>query len=84
MNTGKIVQIIGPVVDAEFTEELPAIYNALTVEFDVPGEGLGDGDWVEFTIEADKFFVPAQVTEGSTDTRELGLQVFWLYLERMS
>ncbi len=54
------------------------------VNFDVPSEGLGDGDWVEFTIEADKFFVPAKVTEGSTDTRELGLQVFWLYLERLS
>ena len=39
MNTGKIVQIIGPVVDGEFTGELPAIYNALTVDFDVPGEG---------------------------------------------
>ena len=39
MNKGKIVQIIGPVVDAEFTDSLPPIYNALTVEFDVPGEG---------------------------------------------
>ncbi|MBM3823172.1 MAG: F0F1 ATP synthase subunit beta [Verrucomicrobia bacterium] len=39
MNKGKIVQIIGPVVDAEFTDKLPAIYNALTVEFDVPGSG---------------------------------------------
>ena len=39
MNKGKIVQIIGPVVDAEFTDSLPAIYNALTMEFDVPGEG---------------------------------------------
>ena len=39
MNKGKIVQIIGPVVDAEFTDSLPSIYNALTVEFDVPGEG---------------------------------------------
>ena len=39
MNTGKIVQIIGPVVDGEFTGELPAIYNAITVDFDVPGEG---------------------------------------------
>jgi len=39
MNKGKIVQIIGPVVDAEFTDSVPAIYNALTVEFDVPGEG---------------------------------------------
>ncbi|MGA9452900.1 MAG: F0F1 ATP synthase subunit beta [Verrucomicrobiia bacterium] len=39
MNKGKIVQIIGPVVDVEFPGELPAIYNALTVEFDVPGQG---------------------------------------------
>ena len=39
MNKGKIVQIIGPVVDAEFTDSLPAIYNALTVVFDVPGDG---------------------------------------------
>src|ERR1700753_3541238 len=35
MNKGKIVQIIGPVVDVEFTDKLPAIYNALTVEFTV-------------------------------------------------
>jgi len=39
MNTGKIVQIIGPVVDVEFTGKLPAIYNALTVEYDMPGQG---------------------------------------------
>ena len=32
MNKGKIVQLVGPVVDVEFTENLPAIYNALTVE----------------------------------------------------
>ena len=38
MNKGKIVQIIGPVVDAEFTEQLPAIYNALTVEYELEGE----------------------------------------------
>ncbi len=31
MNKGKIVQIIGPVVDVEFPDTLPAIYNALTV-----------------------------------------------------
>ena len=29
---GKITSIIGPVVDVEFTENLPAIYNALTVK----------------------------------------------------
>ena len=39
MNKGKIVQIIGPVVDVEFTGPLPAIYNSLTVEFDLPGAG---------------------------------------------
>ena len=32
MNKGKIVQVIGPVVDVEFPDNLPAIYNALTVE----------------------------------------------------
>ena len=37
MNKGKIVQVIGPVVDVEFPGQLPAIYNALTVEFEVPG-----------------------------------------------
>jgi len=31
-NIGKIKQIIGPVVDVEFTENLPKIYNALEVE----------------------------------------------------
>ena len=35
MNKGKIVQVIGPVVDIEFPEPLPAIYNALTVDFKV-------------------------------------------------
>ncbi len=39
MNKGKIVQIIGPVVDVEFPGQPPAIYNALTVEYDVPGTG---------------------------------------------
>src|SRR5687767_141574 len=33
MNKGKIVQVIGPVVDVEFTDTLPAIYNALTVDY---------------------------------------------------
>jgi F-type H+-transporting ATPase subunit beta len=37
MNKGKIVQVIGPVVDLEFPGQLPAIYNALIVEFTPPG-----------------------------------------------
>ena len=31
MNSGTIVQVAGPVVDVEFPDALPAIYNALTV-----------------------------------------------------
>src|SRR3954454_13793942 len=39
MNTGKITQVIGPVVDVEFrnTTELPRIYNALEIEYEVNG-----------------------------------------------
>src|ERR1041385_9081697 len=37
MNKGKIVQVIGPVVDVEFTGQLPAIYNALTVDYTLQG-----------------------------------------------
>lgn len=37
-NTGKVIQVIGPVVDVEFLpEQLPAIYNALKIE----GENAG-------------------------------------------
>lgn len=50
------------------------------MRFEVLGEGLGDGDWVELTIEVDKQFVPALVDEGSDDIRELGLQIYWMYL----
>src|SRR5687768_10678785 len=38
MNTGKIVQVIGPVVDVQFGDEsIPPIYQALTVEFTAAG-----------------------------------------------
>jgi F-type H+/Na+-transporting ATPase subunit beta len=39
MNTGTIVQIIGPVVDADFSESdaMPGIYDALQVDFELEG-----------------------------------------------
>jgi F-type H+/Na+-transporting ATPase subunit beta len=39
MNTGTIVQVIGPVVDADFSEAgaLPGIYDALEVDFELDG-----------------------------------------------
>ena len=36
-NTGKVVQIIGPVMDVEFADRLPAIYNALQVKSSAGG-----------------------------------------------
>ena len=39
MNTGKIVQVIGPVVDVQFAENaIPPIYQALTIAFTVGGK----------------------------------------------
>src|SRR3954463_5872285 len=35
MNIGKVVQVVGAVVDVEFPGALPPIYNALTCEFTV-------------------------------------------------
>ena len=38
-NQGTIVQVIGPVVDVDFSdaEKLPEIYNALQIEYDLLG-----------------------------------------------
>ncbi len=39
-NTGKVVQIIGPVMDVEFPDRLPAIYNALQVKSNAGGVAI--------------------------------------------
>ncbi len=42
-NVGKVVQVIGPVLDVEFEpEQLPELYNALVVELEGGG---GGGSW---------------------------------------
>ncbi|WP_203332181.1 F0F1 ATP synthase subunit beta [Planococcus beigongshangi] len=39
MNTGHVLQVMGPVVDVKFADgHLPEIYNALTVNIDRPGQ----------------------------------------------
>ncbi len=40
MNKGKIVQVVGPVVDVEFPEKLPGIYHALTVDYQVQNQPI--------------------------------------------
>src|SRR5229473_289872 len=48
MNKGKIVQVIGPVVDVEFPGALPGIYNALTVDYKVENQP------VKLTLEVEQ------------------------------
>jgi F-type H+-transporting ATPase subunit beta len=73
MNKGKIVQVIGPVVDIEFPEGLPAIYNAVTVDFDVPGQGK-----TKLTLEVQQHLGDhwvRSVAMSSTEGLKRGLEV---------
>src|SRR5882672_3230123 len=40
MAKGKIVQVSGPIVDVEFPDKLPGIYNALSVEYEVQDQPI--------------------------------------------
>ncbi|MGP8198885.1 MAG: F0F1 ATP synthase subunit beta [Limisphaerales bacterium] len=73
MNKGKIVQVIGPVVDIEFPAGLPAIYNAVTVDFDVPGHGK-----TKLTLEVQQHLGDhwvRSVAMSSTEGLKRGLEV---------
>src|SRR5262245_1863275 len=39
-NVGRVVQVIGPVVDVEFEKGVPPIYNALRIQDDGAGGGV--------------------------------------------
>jgi F-type H+/Na+-transporting ATPase subunit beta len=73
MNKGKIVQVIGPVVDVEFPDKVPAIYHALTVEFNVPGQGRA-----KLTLEVEQHLGEnwvRTVAMGSTEGLKRGYEV---------
>lgn len=48
----------------------------------LPAALLGEQDPVDIRIAVDRSFVPADATEGSGDTRELGIQVYRATVER--
>jgi len=73
MNKGKIVQVIGPVVDVEFPETVPAIYNALTVEYDMPFRGR-----TKLTLEVQQHLgdnVVRAIAMSTTDGLKRGFEV---------
>jgi len=71
MNTGKIVQIIGAVVDVDFSQaQMPAIYNALTVNYEV------DGKPVRLVLEVEQHLADGwarTVAMSSTDGLKRGM-----------
>ena len=75
--TGKVVQVIGPVIDIEFTEGLPEIYNAVRIDSQNKGVSLhlvGEG-LVERCAEAHDRVTLAVTGERHTVVLRLGIDV---------
>ena len=47
---------------------------------EIPASAMGEGEWVELTLEASPVMVPKDLEPESLDDRRLGLQVFMLYM----
>jgi F-type H+-transporting ATPase subunit beta len=73
MNKGTVVQVIGPVIDVRFADEVPAIYNALTVSI-----GSGEGRAREVVCEVQQHLGDDKVRAvamDSTDGLARGVEV---------
>ena len=74
-HTGTIKRIIGPVVDVEFTEHLPDIYNALVV---MSGNPAKDGASKKIILEVEQHLgggIVRSVAMDSTDGLARGVEV---------
>ncbi len=65
MSKGTVVQVIGPVVDVRFPDELPAIYNALTIPLD-----KGDGQIVNVVAEVQQHLGDDKVRAVAMDSTD--------------
>ncbi len=65
MNKGKVVQVIGPVIDVRFPDEIPAIYNALTVGID-----SGDGQLKQVVCEVQQHLGDDKVRAVAMDSTD--------------
>ncbi|MBC2607225.1 F0F1 ATP synthase subunit beta [Pelagicoccus albus] len=72
-NTGKILQVIGPVVDVQFTAEtIPPIYQALTIQYEAAGESI------DLTLEVQQHLgegVVRAVAMSSTEGLKRGMEI---------
>jgi F-type H+/Na+-transporting ATPase subunit beta len=72
--TGKVVQVIGPVIDIEFPEGLPAIYNAVRIVSD----GSGGSEKIDVVAEVEQHLGENRVRAVAmkpTDGMTRGMQV---------
>jgi F-type H+/Na+-transporting ATPase subunit beta len=69
MNKGKVLQVIGPVVDVEFSDQLPEIHHALEIKLE------GDGKLVLETHQHTGGNRVRTVAMGSTDGLKRGMEV---------
>jgi F-type H+-transporting ATPase subunit beta len=73
-NIGRVVQVIGPVLDVEFeAEHLPEIYNALRIQGTAP-----DGTRIDVTVEVQQHIgrnAVRAVAMSSTDAVVRGMEV---------
>jgi len=65
MNKGRVVQVIGAVVDVHFPDELPAIYNALTVPME-----RADGETWELVCEVQQHLGDDRVRAVAMDSTD--------------
>jgi F-type H+-transporting ATPase subunit beta len=65
MNTGTVDQVIGPVIDVRFPDEVPPIYNALTVTIDT-----GDGQAKEVVCEVQQHLGDDKVRAVAMDSTD--------------
>ncbi len=71
MNKGKIVEIIGPVLDVYFEQELPAIYNALEIRAADPS-----GEEIRLVAEVEQHLGDNKVRAVAMDSTD-GLAGVW-------
>jgi F-type H+-transporting ATPase subunit beta len=74
MNRGTVVQVIGPVIDVEFSDELPGIHNALLLDVE-----RADGETVRLVCEVQQHLGDDKVRAiamDSTDGLARGVDVF--------
>ncbi|HPJ23946.1 MAG TPA: F0F1 ATP synthase subunit beta, partial [Bacillota bacterium] len=74
-NKGKVVQVMGPVVDVEFQGEMPQINNALTIK--IPAK-QNNGNEINLTLEVSLFMgggILRTIAMDSTDGLKRGMEV---------